>query len=521
MKLRILVIDDEVTSSNDSMDREPAYRSLSNSLGPDAVTFARSPQEAQEVLRREAYDVVMLDVWLRNAPFTDDDNGTVFQGLFTAASKVSMVALVSSSWDNTVVPRVNRLLVENPEISVPLMLSFDELRNSRYAAVIMQLQAEIRRRRRGLALELGANDPLHIAHISDLHFGSRFASETLAGEANLDAFASALMRTTDGPPHILAITGDVSNTGHPDEYEEAYNWLKSLCHELELSLPSRRVLLVPGNHDFSLPLALSMTLQGTVHSGGHLVFASGDVTKSSRKLARYATQGFHDFAALVTGTPGSPLGRFDRCWVEEAFREYGVVFSGLNTSGRVRDDAWPDRWLDHDDAIRIAKQMRALTARSLFHVMLSHHPPIQTPTGREPITNVHEFVSHFFENDDSRPNVILHGHEHARRGELPWGEKTLVICAPTPSVREKGRPPDSLRGLNLVTLNRRAGWVESAHARSLIHEGGRWRVVELEPYALVKRQRAKRPTRPRSNNSCRQRPQADGVAGSVNRSKGK
>lgn len=512
MKLKILVIDDEATFSNKRMDRKPAYSLLRDSSSPETVRFAESPQEALEELRREKYDVVMIDVWLEKPPFTDDTSGTVFQSLFIAASKVSMVALVSSSWDSTVVSRISRLLVENPEIAVPLMLDFEELKKRRYAAVTMQLQAQLRRRRGGLGLELTEHQPLHIAHISDLHFGSKYASETLAGEANLETLAAALTRTTSGPPHILAITGDVSNTGHPDEYEEAYNWLKRLCQELKVPFPSRRVLLVPGNHDFSLPVAISMKLQAIPKKkGGKPVFKRASATQSSRKLARYATQGFHDFAALVTGTSGSPAGRFGRCWVEESFREYGVMFSGLNTCGRVKDDAWPDRWLDHDDAIRIAKQMRALTAESLFHVMLSHHPPIQTSASREPIMNTAEFNSHFLESDDSRPNVILHGHEHARRGDMPWGDKTLVICAPTPSVREKSRPPDSLRGLNLVRLNRIGGWVESANAWSMVHEGGQWKVVDLGPHAEVRRQRAKKPASQRPGSSRRQGPRAGAV----------
>ena len=127
MRLRILVIDDDVTSPDDPTDREPSYRSLGGPANSQQISFARSPAEAQDKLAREPYDIVMLDVWLKRAPFTDDDSGTVFQGLFLAASKTSMVALVSSNWDNTVVPRVSRLLAENPDVPVPLMLSFEEL----------------------------------------------------------------------------------------------------------------------------------------------------------------------------------------------------------------------------------------------------------------------------------------------------------------------------------------------------------------------------------------------------------
>lgn len=274
MKLRILVIDDDVDSDDSSMNRTSAYQSLSGSAGAlhTELEFATSPVDAQDKLQRESWDVVLLDVWLRREPFTDDDLGTVFQTLFIAASNVSMVGLVSSDWDNTVVPRVNRLLVENPSIPVPLMLSFEELRTNHHAAVVMQIQAHIRRRRGGRFLELGDRDPLNIVHISDLHFGSRSATETLAGEANLDIFASALRKAMDGTPHIIAITGDVSNTGHPEEYAEAHIWLERLCAELEFPFPTQRILLVPGNHDFSIPLALSMKFRGEFGPAGEFYF---------------------------------------------------------------------------------------------------------------------------------------------------------------------------------------------------------------------------------------------------------
>ena len=489
MKTRILVVDDEVTGLGDDQDRKADYEGLKALDGSQIeIEYASSPLKAMELLRRRAYDVVMIDVWLEHGEFKDDEHGTAFQQVFLAAAKVATVALISSSWDNTVVPRVNRLLTSNPTIGIPLMLGFDALRSNHHAAVVLQIQAHVRQRREGLVLEIGPNDPINVLHISDLHFGSKHTLETLAGEANQSTLATAILRDFGGSPHFIAITGDISNTGHPEEYQEALKWLKEFSAELEMAIPSRRLLLVPGNHDFSLPVSLSSKVVGKTEANGHLKFSLGKATPRSNQLSAYATRGYVDFAVAVNGPEIHGRSRQPYCWMEAAFREYGVVFTGLNTCGRTKPDAWPERWIDNDDAAKLAKRLRELGEQDLFHLMLSHHPPVRTNGGREPIGNVEAFETLFLQDADALPHVILHGHEHARRGDMPWADRILSVCAPSPSVRENGRPPDSLRGVNLVTLVRRDGLVMAAQARSIVFEANGWQPSGLANHNEVHRE---------------------------------
>lgn len=488
MKTRILVVDDQATGLGDDEDRQKVYGGLVALPGSQIeIEYARSALDAVELLRRKIFDVVLLDVWLDKGEFLDDEHGSAFQQIFLEAAKVATVVLISSDWDNTVVPRVNRLLVDNPTIAVPLMLGFDTLRSNHHAAVILQIQARVRQQRDGLSLSVGPGDPLHILHISDLHFGSKHARETLAGVSKLSNLATAISRVVDGQPHFIAITGDISNTGHPEEYDEALNWLKLFCKEMDLQLPNRRVMVVPGNHDFSIPISISRKVVGKLDKNKRLRFSLGASTPRSARLSTYATRGYLDFASAVTGPEVHGRVQQPHCWVEAAFREYGVVFTGLNTCGRTKDDAWPDRWMDGDDATGVVKTLRALTGRDLFHVMLSHHPPVRTNGGREPIENVDEFEAVFLKHPDVTPHVIVHGHEHARRGDMPWSNRVLSVCAPSPSVLESGRPPDSLRGVNLITLKREQSVVRSAQARSIVYETNGWQPSPLANHDVVVR----------------------------------
>ena len=71
---------------------------------------------------------------------------------------------------------------------------------------------------------------IRIAHLSDIHFGGENASATWAA---LDAVAAF-------DPTLVAVTGDLTLNGLPDEFRAAAAWLQRLP-------PAR--LVTPGNHD--------------------------------------------------------------------------------------------------------------------------------------------------------------------------------------------------------------------------------------------------------------------------------
>lgn len=104
---------------------------------------------------------------------------------------------------------------------------------------------------------------LRIAHVSDLHVLSPFASEwrravfnkRLVGYANVlwrrgrmyrrDYLSAVLAGAARAADHVV-VTGDITNLGHEREYEEARALLDDVARAVE-------VTVAPGNHDLYVP----------------------------------------------------------------------------------------------------------------------------------------------------------------------------------------------------------------------------------------------------------------------------
>src|SRR4051794_30190932 len=95
-----------------------------------------------------------------------------------------------------------------------------------------------------------------LLHLSDLHFGthSRFKGEDLTrlGKAFFKDLEAARGSFAKGSRiDLIAVTGDIAESGKPTEFKEGELFLAALAGEL--GLDRRRFIFVPGNHDVSWP----------------------------------------------------------------------------------------------------------------------------------------------------------------------------------------------------------------------------------------------------------------------------
>jgi len=93
-----------------------------------------------------------------------------------------------------------------------------------------------------------AKQPIRILHLSDFHFDKARkwdADPVLMGLATtIGEFVKEM------PPDVVAITGDIANTGRARDYAEAQRWIDGkLRPVLPTRFPKSRILMVPGNHD--------------------------------------------------------------------------------------------------------------------------------------------------------------------------------------------------------------------------------------------------------------------------------
>lgn len=180
---------------------------------------------------------------------------------------------------------------------------------------------------------------IRILHLSDLQFGGVDHSK-LGLEANFCADA-VTTEWVNGPTFIV-ITGDIAEYGLPNEYQAAETWLEALIARFTgFPFPSRQILLVPGNHDVCLPLAVGprIRLDKKNKTPDYKELRIGSVDEGRTYLTTYALRPYQDFAARVTGRGylqnnkgimgPAELIRFQEslAWVEGGFRHLGVLFT--------------------------------------------------------------------------------------------------------------------------------------------------------------------------------------------------
>jgi 3',5'-cyclic AMP phosphodiesterase CpdA len=112
--------------------------------------------------------------------------------------------------------------------------------------------------------------PLRIHHISDIHIGPKAAELIWVKErgdhgARLgegagagpvrDSYVNHLRELAGSgrAPHVLVVSGDITETGEPEQYEAAKEWLgrikEHLADHSQLGEGDPRILIVGGNHD--------------------------------------------------------------------------------------------------------------------------------------------------------------------------------------------------------------------------------------------------------------------------------
>lgn len=487
---RILVIDDEASADESKgLKRSETYLLLEKEKiadRPIKVVFAESLGDAENKIRTECFQLAMIDVVLQG---WHDNKGEGFERLLLEARKRMSVAVVSSQWDGSSIGIVRRVLGNHPDCDVRLLLRWDDLETEETRnLIVFQMQNQIYKDQNYAPLQLQEPTKIRILHISDLHFGSS-TKETLH---NLEKkkIATTIKRHWKGGPDFIAVTGDVSNTGHPDDYALAEKWLEWLANEFGWRLPTKRILLIPGNHDVSIPIAVSRQIRVL---GERKIAFDGDVDKDELGVSAFSWGPFQDFAEKITGGDKwrrRPFGH----WVDTDYRHYGIVFSGVNTCSEVDENGWPTRKIGKSALEAIGKKIAGVVHSSpednILSIILAHHSPVMYDID-QPIDNPQDVKECLIEIDEleekERPSLlILHGHAHKRTSYLCDGQ-TLVVCAPTPSPRP-GREQDNARGFTLIELPRNEHGVKGAKVFSYIVDGGKFIITPELNYSCNKGQ---------------------------------
>jgi 3',5'-cyclic AMP phosphodiesterase CpdA len=312
--------------------------------------------------------------------------------------------------------------------------------------------------------------PSSVLHLSDLHFGSLEQATLWYGQLAEDLRELGCARLD-----AAILSGDISNRAAPGEYDAARALLTRLMAEFGLS--EGRIVVVPGNHDLSWPLARSAyRLERRADHPGPLTdglyIDRGEIVEVRNEEAyRRRFEPFSAFHGAVRGQP-YPL-EYAQQAILQHLPEQKLLFLGLNS-------AWQ---LDHHFTLRAAIHGGALSD-ALFRIRTTpeyagclkiavwHHPISGDGDDRLRDTGFLEQLA------KAGFRLALHGHIHKARNELfrydmSAGDRRLdLVCAGTFGAPVNEWVPGYPLGYNLLRFGRGKVIVETRRREEL---DGAWK----------------------------------------------
>lgn len=234
------------------------------------------------------------------------------------------------------------------------------------------------------------------------------------------------------PDHV-AVTGDLTHLGLPDEFQQAARWLE------RVGLPER-VMVVPGNHDSYVATPWRET--------------------------------FRAWAPYLAGDEGAVAGEYPCLRVRG-----GVALIGLSTA-RPSVPFLAVGSLGPRQVAALDRILEETGRRGLLRVVLLHHPPLPGSIAwRKRLTDAGRFGEVIARQG---AELILHGHAHvAMEGELVAGTRTIPVFG-VPSASDSGSDPRRSARYHLYRFQRcPAGWTLLLSVRAYSHRQKRF-VTMLE-----------------------------------------
>lgn len=232
------------------------------------------------------------------------------------------------------------------------------------------------------------------------------------------------------PDHV-AVTGDLTHLGLPDEFQQVARWLRQVGS-------AERVMIVPGNHD--------------------------------TYVATPWQESFSAWAPYLAGDEGSVAGEYPSLRVRG-----GVALIGLSTA-RPSVPFLAVGSLGNGQLSRLEDVLEQTGRRGLLRIVLLHHPPLPgSISWRKRLTDAGRFGEVIARQG---AELIIHGHAHvAMEGGLVSGTRTIPVFG-VPSASDSGSDPQRSARYHLYRFQRHAtGWTLLLRVRAYCHREGRFVTV--------------------------------------------
>jgi 3',5'-cyclic AMP phosphodiesterase CpdA len=272
-----------------------------------------------------------------------------------------------------------------------------------------------------------------ILHLSDLHFGTLADAHNFHSQLAEDLRRELSCTRLDG----LICSGDLTLVSSEAEFEAARTFIDLVCGEFGLA--RERIVLVPGNHDLSWPLARAayVSADTSVYAGASVQEQRRWIVEDGAYLVRDEDRYRERFASYgdrlhrpVTGEP-YPLDYADQFSLRY-WPELNLLVLGLNSAWEI-DHFHRDRAGIHPEAP--SKALNLLRARAdwadCLKIAVWHHPLASDEPSH---ISDHGFLERLAA---AGFRLALHGHIHKagvtqfRYDRTPGGRRLDILAAGT------------------------------------------------------------------------------------------
>jgi HEAT repeat protein/3',5'-cyclic AMP phosphodiesterase CpdA len=258
--------------------------------------------------------------------------------------------------------------------------------------------------------------PMHILHLSDLHFGTLDQANLWSNQLAEDLHQELNIRHLDA----LILSGDITNYSTETEYSAAKEFINELAREFQIR--RSHIIIVPGNHD------LNRELGDKAFSYDENGLPKRDLTQHQRRFDYFRT-----FYQAIKGE-AYPL-EYEHQGIVYHLPKQKLLILGLNSAWKLDRFQKTDANINDQALTNALKKIR--DNEDLYEgcvkIAVWHHP--LNSSGEDRIKD-QGFMERLAQNGF---RLALHGHIHTAKKDLfnydytsnTTGRKLDIICAGT------------------------------------------------------------------------------------------
>ncbi|HZA16703.1 MAG TPA: trypsin-like peptidase domain-containing protein, partial [Pseudonocardiaceae bacterium] len=296
---------------------------------------------------------------------------------------------------------------------------------------------------------------LLVLHVSDLQFGrdrlfggngwipADQANDVLFGRLHDDL--DQLTEDYGLRPDLMVVTGDLTEWGLPNEFDQVVEFLTALTEAVEL--PREHVAVVPGNHDVNRDACEAYFLR--------------EKANQREPLAPYWPKwelfaaAFEQFYQGVSGISFAP----DEPWTLFEMPDLAVVVAGLNST-MAESHRGTDHygWVGEDQLRWFADRLAGYRDQGWLRLAAVHHNAVRGAVTEDEnlrdIESLDQWLGPHQRLELPEPglvNLLLHGHTHdGRLHRLSSG--LLALSTGSAAVTAEARPQEVPNQYQLLTI---------------------------------------------------------------------